>query len=346
LKAVDLHKIPNICLAKISNRHQTNLFFPELCDPDNPKDVTPLTQQQMTAIYEKCVRQALLQVAPTNAGHIPVCYQDEKFRVRHGRQADGRIQYSYGTVDVAGHLVNNFGRILKRLLLRKLDFAKGCFFVHQIRGTRAVSEHDGNNQEDREQSFTDWVKWASEEETADDLSVWYADVGLEVRIEDGCLQWRADAHRDLLSFALPGASEQAIQRLCTPHSTRYDKDTSSNIEALAGFRAEPKSTRNNFGVVYVNCYTTDKQIMYHPSANGYRNSKGVTAKSLLNLKDGDKDPIIEGMFEAIHHAQREFDGHARIEMRLPIAHATSAFQRIPDDLLRRSLILYNRETWW
>jgi hypothetical protein len=336
----DLHLIPNLCLARISQRHIVLLFFPALWSQHvtNSRDTHQFTPQELGHIYDDCIRPALLHVAATDTGHIPASYADELFRIQNPRGG-----FSYGTLDVPRHKVNSFGRKLTYLLQAKLPFAKDCFYVHQVRGTRAASTHVGDDNLDRHDALIDWVDWASEQ---DDTTSWYVDVGLELRMPGKCLQWRQDAHQALMQHVLVGESHTAIQRMRGPTSHRYTCDVASSIEELAGFRCEPRRLSGAHCVKYINCYTTDKHVMYHPQPGGRHYSKFVTTSKLMACAPDAPNLTIAGMFAALHNAATEVDGHARIEMRIPLDEAVHTFLSLPSNLIRNAVVVYDRQVWW
>ncbi|KAJ3924830.1 MAG: hypothetical protein NXY57DRAFT_1044611 [Lentinula lateritia] len=138
-------------------------------------------------------------------------------------------------------------------------------------------------------------------------------------------------------------SEANASRITSLGSSKYQKDIVSHIMDVAGCRIEPGSrAQGEYEAVYFQLYTTDKAITYNPE--GRHHGKAIST----NLAMGPTQPptFISGLFELFTDAMTRNSSNARIEVRVPIRHATRVLVTIDVDLVRRNLLAFPRSTWW
>lgn len=341
-----LHLIPNIGFGKLAQRHLVRILLPALYDPmwETGKDVVPPSREILASIYDNVTRPVWLATFRSGVGHIPVSYDDEMYRISNVNSKG--VSHSFGTQDIPSFSIPQFGqRFLARL--RSHSFGKGAFFLHTVRGTRAASAHDGFDEDDRNEALLEWMSWVRTHPNEDIGDRWFVDVGVELRIPGHCLQWRKDGHIHIVKHFLDNVTNPTISRMLRPHSKRYKVDSSATLTQLAGFRlSTTPRTQGVWQVKYFNCYTTDKAVTYH-AANG-RYAKFTTARELFDWSKSNGPANLRSMYSSLSHARDAFDGHARLELRIPLRYVRTinGKMRIPDELVKQSIVVFKRRDWW
>ncbi|KAG1766213.1 hypothetical protein EV702DRAFT_981012 [Suillus placidus] len=180
---IPLHRIPNIALGKVDRRHITRIFFPGLYHPGQNPAIPPET---MTAIYEKCLRPAVVGLNPVDRSRWPVTYSNAKTLYR-----DQKGRFHFGTVDFPPQLLNQLGCKLLEMFQMQ-EGLQDAFFVHELRGTKGASHHDPCDARARRLALDTVFHFF-------DMSLvrpedWVVDIGLEIQHEGHVLQWLTKGH--------------------------------------------------------------------------------------------------------------------------------------------------------
>ena len=326
------HKIPNVGFAKIDQRGITRLFLPALY---RENEVVPPTPEQLAALYNEAIRPSAIKVMPNAAGHWPPSYSAETIRI--SKHAGG---YSFGTLDVPASKVRKFGSEVIEAV-RALSFGQGAFFGHTLRGTKGRTTHDPDDQEEYMDVLADYLNILSLNHIKKED--WHVDVALEYISDGGVMHWRTDGHLHLVQHML-GVNDNNARRLTSTGSSCYSRDLAAQLEDVSGFRLTPKTAGVATGVAYLNVYTTDKEPTYLADSGKY--SKFITAAEALKAEAGQPIPFFERMAKVFRDAQRAGNGHARIEARVSLDRVAEYLRKLPNDLLCRSLLLFQRDIWW
>ncbi|TFK59811.1 hypothetical protein BDN72DRAFT_864854 [Pluteus cervinus] len=106
---VDIHKVPNFCVAKFGTHNSLRVFVPDAYNDEHP---TPhLTAQQKADLYELGILPAIEHLMGPQAAEWPATYRDELFRSR-GRNG----QFAMQSKMLPAHLVPQFGDSLRHFL--------------------------------------------------------------------------------------------------------------------------------------------------------------------------------------------------------------------------------------
>jgi hypothetical protein len=172
---------------------------------------------------------------------------------------------------------------------------------------------------------------------------WYIDIGLDIKSElNQCLQWRTSAHSHIVKEVL-GIDGRTAARITSMGSSKYSRDLSSHLTAVSGCRIEPGSRGEGcFHAVYLQIYTTDKTVTYHPE--GHHHAKAMTIKEAMGKEQ--PVPFLQKLYETYKDASDTISSNARIEVRVPFQHATEVLLNIRGDILRGALVSFETKDWW
>jgi hypothetical protein len=333
-----MHKVPHLCIASWDGRNKLYAFIPALYT-DRRSSV--LSQQEQKLFYEEGLRIAVHNLSPLSAEEWPATYSDEMFRARGHK---GQLSFTtkmLGSWEVPNLATALTGALAEGHLTR--SWAKGIVFLHQIRGVKHANGHEFTPAaallslrtflEDNHLNYADLIR--------DKYAVSYVDVGLETSsAEDKCVAWRTDRHRKIVkeSVEIPDAS---AARITKPGSSKYARDIVSHLPAVSGCRISTGRANGPLDIVYLQMYTTDKALTYRPDGRHY--GKYLTGRDLLQGKGPE---FIDNLIDLYNHAIHTNSSHARIEVRVALAHAADALFQISDDHLRDSLVSFPRYEWW
>jgi hypothetical protein len=313
--------------------------------------VQHLDQQMHNNLFD-IIRQAISRWLEHEQGHLPPTYAAELHRTTN---ATGTRSFTTYTIH-RQHLPDVCDDIMTAL--HDLPWGEGAFFLHEIRGMRGATVHNPRDEDLRQESldlFTDvFVEGtfddANQQDLADGLAalpLWYIDVAMEYRLQEHVLHLRKDYHRHLIRHFLE-CTEQQLDRLMAPNSTRYQSDAVAQLEEFAGFRCNPRTLGHEMGIVHFNVYTTDKSLTYHRTDDG-RVSKFITARQVLSApKDGYLKEIekMYGTLRLAASADPPVEGHVRVEIRVKFERATMVLISLPDNLWGSMMIAHLCQEWW
>ena len=281
---------------------------------------------------------------PERSAEWPVTYDDEMFRAR-GKNGTLSMQTKV-TTDWMSSFLGDY--IRESLQSSELTWGEGLVFLHQIRGVKNSSVHplDGNAASDALVTFLKENMLLDPE--AEDLGQllgqgkWWVDVAVEVASEEErCLAWRTDSHYAVVE-RVTGISEHQAHRITSPGSSQYIRDMSIHLPAVSGCRISPgRHGRGTSGVEYLQMYTTDKSLIYRHDQGHH--GKFVTCAELLESKG---ITFIDKLYNLYRNAADETHCHARLEVRVPLAHADTVLLSIDAKLLYDSLLSFSPRVWW
>jgi hypothetical protein len=313
-----------------------HIFFPLLVSPD--RKGVQLSKEEKREFYEMGLHPTMEDLDPFGISDWPPTYDAEAFRAQ---KTSGLM--SYQTKLVPDWQVPNLSERLRAALRDNgVDWAEGFFFVHTIRGTKQSTRH-AKNAEAAQQALEEFFDEADIPIESSEEGEWWVDVGLEFSSGTAaCLQWRTSSHVHIVKEVL-GIEEDRAERITSLGSSKYSRDLVSHLTAVSGCRIEPGTqAKGHFDATYFQMYTTDKAITYNPE--GIHHGKFLPMKSAM----GEIQPakFLESLFSAYASAFEKNASNARVEVRVPLAHATSVLLSYRLHVVRESLLSFTRDDWW
>lgn len=320
-----------MALGTVDRRHIVRIFFPRLANLGEGVPLQQLTQNQLRALYDKCIRPTVIFLLPGEGGHWPTSYDAEWQRIK--RPNGGVLQF--GTQQVPDYKVPEFGEeLLARI--EAFDWGEGAFYGHQIRGARGATQHDYHERCDALAGFLDVLI----SDMIDD-SEWYVDVGIELQSPGQVLWWRKDAFWKILGEILDLGDEEAE---AVSRQSKCQEDPACQLTEIGGFRMEVNPRlAGNTGVVYIQAYNTEKTPTY--VVHGRMKSKRLDLVDVLK-KAETIDTFMASIGDIWNTAQDTFHGHARLEVRLPLRRAGVQLIRMSPENIARYVIALPQSTWW
>ena len=203
---VPLHTVPNLALGKCGERSLIRVFFPKLRSEDRKS--SKLTREEQAQFYEGGLRPTIERLTPEKSSEWPVTYQDELTRARR-RTGHFSMQSKMLPQDV----LEDFGNTLRHFLEEDgIAWGEDLYFLHQVRGMKATTEHRMDTQLARASLQKFLVENSIREESIAE-GIWYIDVGLELSsLEGKCLLWRTNSHSQIVR-RVTGVSEHHANRI-------------------------------------------------------------------------------------------------------------------------------------
>ena len=307
------------------------IFFPGLYEKRSQTSNynTKLSEEELAEFYNEGIRPAVEFVGKGFVHDWPPSFAAEVFRAR-GHRA-GIVN---STKIMPKDQVYRFGEQLKRFLTRNVSWGKNIIFQSQIRGVKNAYIHRCtlNSATTTLAQFLDILDTSH--------GMWWIDVGLEYWDTERAILWRSDAFHHLVSVAL-GIHPDTAAKLTASSKMRID--LASHFSALAGFGLKTDNAQGfgPFSIPFIQAYTTDKQVTYHPEGGYY--GKFITPKMAMK---GLPPPFCVNLRTAYEDAKKTVDVAARIEIRIPLKHALDTLLWLPDNILRMSLVSMKRSVWW
>ncbi len=332
-----LHKIPNVAIGKVMNRHITRIFFPRMYDPETSP---ALDQEQLGRLYDDHIRVAVYDTIPNHGAHWPINY---RAALKQSQDRQGRLHI--GSVDIPMGSLGEFCRELLDGLEADPKFA-GAFFVHELRGSKGVGPHEPEDEEDREHALDDVMAFVNAEEI--DQDEWHVDVGLEIRDPGHVVQWLTNGHLALLRHILPSLSEEEVGGLL--RSSHYQQDHMGHLQDFSGFRLDPRRRGAADRVQYINVYCNEKTVTYqlHEGIFSWHRMREVLPKDIVTLSQQvvEMSRIYKQCSGMEGMDGRRQEGMARVEIRVPLMMALHLNVGFPEELVERCLISVPSVQWW
>ncbi|KIP01488.1 hypothetical protein PHLGIDRAFT_80512 [Phlebiopsis gigantea 11061_1 CR5-6] len=190
--------------------------------------------------------------------------------MKQNRGVQGHLYFP--TFDIPPGDLEAFGNKLREQL-KLIPTFQDSFFLHEWRGIKGGCIHDGEDDEEVDNSLDqafDAIDISMLTQPLDPDS-WYVDIGLEIQCPGHIVQWLEDAHTTILHYALPQHNQREIRSIL--RSPKFHVDTAALLYDLAGFRTEVTPKHEGDSIVYLNVYTTDKSVTYQLHTGAFRRHK-------------------------------------------------------------------------
>ncbi|KAG1765275.1 hypothetical protein EV702DRAFT_1182517 [Suillus placidus] len=336
-----MHKIPNVPLGKVQQRHVVRIFFPRLYSTAQLEGDVHVSQEDLALIYDRCLRPTLLEVVPEFRDRLPTSYAAA---LTYSKTCRGGL--AFGSLDIPWDRLERVAEILLAKLGEQKSTFKDAYFVHELRGTKGSTMHDGEDDVERDFALQDMFEHV--DVSSLDPQDWLVDVALTIGVEGHVVTWRESCHQELLSHLMPAAPPQKISSLTTRKNNKFHLDRTLQIKELAGFRATTTDLADD--VSYVQAYCTEKNVSYQLNPGVFRRRK---PEELLDKKKeqkvlADLDLISQVYYECAGEEEGVDgrDGCARLEIRVPLNKAMDALSTLPEELVERTVVAINRRVWW
>ncbi len=292
----------------------------------------------MATWYERGFRPAIEKLLPTFAAEWPATYRTEEIRAGNvgswGRRSINR--------DIVQGLMHDVH--LQALIDPDdaLDWAMDAFVMHTVRGTKLVSFHPTAAGPAAEYLDT-FIRDAKIVGNAFDRGEWYIDVGIQISSkEEMCVQWTTASHHRIVEQALR-IPERDAQRITEINSSKYTRDLASHLTAVSGFRIKPgPRAAGRFQVCYLQAYTTDKTVTYHPKGKHF----ALHLTSAEALGKHQPTTTVDGIHSIYEGATTANHSSARLEARVPVQFATTVLTQFEHEVMRGCLCLFTKKEWW
>jgi hypothetical protein len=336
---VPMHKIPNVPLGKVQQRHVVRIFFPRLYNPDWP--INQLPQDKLALIYDRCLRPTMVELVPESRDKWPTTYAAA---YTHSRSRTGSLAFS--STDIPWYRLEQVATTLLAKLADLGPAFRDAYFGHELRGTKGATIHNGRDEDERRLAMDELFEHVDVDSLNDEE--WHVDVALTISVPGHVVTWRESSHHELLSHLIPTASVQQISRLIH-NKARFHLDRALQIKEFAGFRATTTNCAWAPGLSYVQAYSTEKNVTYslNPGVFRRRQAKELLQKETEDRIIKDMDVMSNVFFECAGEAEVEGrDGCARLEIRVPLADAMNSLSTLPEELIQRSVVAVERRVWW
>lgn len=334
-----MHKIPNMPLGKVQQRHVVRIFFPRLYSTEWPVD--QLTQDKLALIYDQCLRPTMLEIVPESRDKWPTTYAAA---YAQSRSRTGSLAFS--STDIPWYRLEQVATTLLAKLADLGPAFRDAYFGHELRGTKGATIHNGRDEDERRLAMDDLFEHVDVDSL--DPEQWHVDVALTIGVPGHVVTWRESSHRELLSYLMPAASAQKISRLIK-NKDRFHLDRALQIKEFAGFRATTTHCAGASGPSYVQAYCTEKNVTYsmNPGVFRRRQAKELLQKETENKIIKDMDIMSNIFFECAGEGGVEGrDGCARLEIRVSLANAMNSLSSLPEELIKRCVVAIERRVWW
>lgn len=326
---VDPSTVPNTLLANRDMRHQIRVFFPGLRNRERKSSA--LTAEESAIFYDRGLRPAIQLVAPTVVHDWPPSYASETFR-----SSDGRGRFTESTRVISAEDVPNFSQALKNHMYA-VPWGKDLVFGTELRGIKNQTEHLPDMEDSVQQSLDDLLSQVKS--PFDALTgTWFIDVAIELIIADKAVVWRADCYPPIMQRLLD-IPEEVVNRL-SHQRNHFEQDISQHLTEVAGFRAHFSKPVGPYQVSYMQAYTTDKSLTYHPTSHHF--AKFLTGKVAMDSRSS----YTTSLLAAYEEAREKLHVAARLEVRVPISKATNVLRRFTRELFMDTALVFPRQLWW
>ncbi|KAG1853675.1 hypothetical protein F4604DRAFT_1591418, partial [Suillus subluteus] len=336
---VPMHKIPNLPLGKVQQRHVVRIFFPRLYNADWP--VEQLPQDKLALIYDRCLRPTMMEVVPESRDKWPTTYA-----AAHAQSRSCTGSLAFSSTDIPWYRLDEVATTLLAKLADLGPAFRDAYFGHELRGTKGATIHNGRDQDERRLAMEDLFEHVDVDSL--DGEQWHVDIALTIGVPGHVVTWRESSHHELLSHLMPAASAQQISRLINS-KTRFHLDRALQVKEFAGFRATTTHLRDIDGLSYVQAYCTEKNVTYslNPGVFRRRHAKELLQKKTEDRIIKDMDTMSDIFFECAGEGEVEGrDGCARLEIRVPLTDAMNTLSTLPEELVQRCVVAIDRRVWW
>jgi hypothetical protein len=299
-----------------------------------------LSNEERAELYDKGIRPAVenLQLATD----WPASYLEEILSM-----SDNNGVSTFSTYPLSEDSLEEFGDSLRSELRdHGVDWAMDFKFMHYLHAVDGSTRHD---QLHRKHALAQFLRSAGLNILLDnhnnlrcpDDDEWWIDVGLEVAHQGHCLEWRTDSHASVVECVLRTTREQS-QEITSFASPKYRRDLSTHLIDVSGCRIEHVQLQDRYTVAFLQMSTTDKSPTYRPCRRVH--GKAIRGNQILTAKE--PPALCHALYDVYRNAARHHDSSARIHVVVPLQYGLSILRSLPDDVIRQSLLLFERAVWW
>ncbi|TEB22048.1 hypothetical protein FA13DRAFT_1714375 [Coprinellus micaceus] len=343
---VDLHRIANIGFAKWGVRNEIRIFFPGLWVP-KMREHHRIEIPEAEAFY-RVLRGVINDLLPNNrGGNLAPDLGSEMFR---SRAANGTLTFGGRVLDEDS--AAQLGECLRDAIDNaiadgeQIEWARGFFFLHQIRGVKDGHPHSPDRADEAFRAFLD-DHGLSEEALDEEPDNWFFDIGVEISStnKDDSIAWRTDSHFHLL-HEVCGIDHIHSKRLTSMGSTLYYRDFTSHLVDVAGCRVDTGvgPARGRLGILRMQAYQSDKSLTANPAEGNGFHAKHTTLSQLI---DKNNPAFFDGIYKIYENSEQQgIISNARIEVRLPYAFQHLFYGVGNEADWRRWVVAIPCEAWW
>lgn len=330
-RKVDMYKIPNTAFGKLDTRGIVRLFLPGLY---RVHGVRAIEQSILKTIYDKALRDIVIDLIPHAQARLPISH-DEAIKLCRDRKGKLHI----GSVEVPPHILPSLAeRFLEAL--NKFAWGKHAFFGTEIRGTKGRTAHNPSNEQERIDIENEFLRFLVLQRIND--NEWTIDIALEIFLPDCNMQWLRSGHKKIIQWLLRSLTSEQVSRMM--NTERYTYHLSAGMTALSGFTLSPGRWGEADGILYINVYTTDKNVIYQLHT-GLFSDRDPTDTYPSRLERLIKD--VNSMTETMNVSEnRQWGGAARVEIRVPVKGCRNAMTRMSSSVLRQTILAFPAEDIW
>ncbi|KAM6491326.1 hypothetical protein JOM56_013100 [Amanita muscaria] len=326
----DPSTIPNAQLATVDQRHIIRIFFPGLANDDRTKST--LTAEESATVYNKGILPAIRKAARTIVHNWPPSYRAEDFRSSSKRGG----HHSEGTRCLAADDISYFSRCFRENM-NDIPWGQHMLFGTEIRGIKDHTEHlpECDPDEYLEAVFN---KMYDPWEEVD--GHWFVNVGVELLLENKAIVWRAGSASTIMEHL--GFSDAEIDSAFS-NKRLFEEDVTQHLIEVAGFRSRSGKARGPHQIWYMQAYTTDKSLTYHPEGGKF--AKYIEATQAM-FCEGGIPSFTQNLLDTYLDARDQIDVAARLEIRVPYQYATQVLLDFPKEVFLETTLVFPRELWW
>ncbi|KAJ3517569.1 hypothetical protein NMY22_g13939 [Coprinellus aureogranulatus] len=346
VRQVDLHRIANFGFGRWGERNELRLFLPGLFEW-GVRESHHISMDELELLWT-AIRRTVKSLLPTNRGdNLPPNISSESFRAR---ASNGTLHFSTRVMDEES--AAQFGDCLRAAIEdaidegKDLEWARGFFFLHQIRGVKDGHPHAPHQSRAAFEAFLE-THGLSRTALRANPDRWWFDIGVEISSSNGkySLAWRADSHYHIL-VRFAQLLEHHARRLTSLGSTLYVKDFTSHLVDVAGGRIDTGSgpAQGPLHIIKVQLYQTDKSLTATPAGGPAFHAKHVTLSQLI---DKENPAFFDSLYSLYTSAEKSgIVSNARFEVRLPYRYHHKFYTREVEGEWKPYLVRIHRDTWW
>jgi hypothetical protein len=317
------------------------IAFPHLV----PQDACP---ERRGELYEKAIRPSALAAQTTREAEWPASFE---LACLQSRKPNGTIVSRANLI--AAHDVASFGTDILHACNEHPDlgWARGAFFIHQIKGVKAatsapVDQPDVSEEEEAEKrrhSLDALMDSFVPDPFDAPFDQAYVDVGLEVSRPGFVLHWDKASHSNVTDFLIE--DHEAAVILTRQGRRGYWCDNASLLASTAGFRVSvPHNNAGPMGTTYIQAYCTDKHIGSVPGDGEV--ALQLHGSDVLAKNKKYSNTISKMYHQALAAATSQVGGNARLEARVKLEFALDALPIFDVAILTSCVLSYPAASWW
>lgn len=332
--------------ARWCDRNELRIFFPGVWRP-KLREHNRISMDESRAFYT-VARRVFDELLPTNrGGNLPPTMDAELFRARG---IDGKLHFGRRLLDEesARQLGDRLREAIEDAIEdgEPVEWARGFFFLHQIRGVKDGHPHSPHRAAEAFEAFLIHHGLSADvlEQNSDK---WVVDIGVEASSTSGedSLAIRADSHYHIAVDICEIDPAQA-ERMTSTGSSLYVKDHTSHLVDVAGCRIDTGTgpSRGALGILKIQAYHTDKNITASPAEGAGFHAKHTT---LSQMADKNHPGFFDKLYNLFEESQKAgIVSSARIEARIPYRHQHRFYAEGNQIDLRKYLVAVPCEAWW